>query len=800
MKKRFHLLVTIPVLTGLGSVLFFLFLPYLFDFYLFPRLINELPFTEKELSLSRLSPWKIRGTLTLADDDRPTLLVPKFELHYTPKSLFRGEFSRLLVDSASLQLEMQDGHPQIRGLTGNSPPDLQEVNPSPFLLPLAVETIILKNCSITLHRKYQNPTDIIVDGRFFLDFLEQPEQKKLLSALSGKIQTRGDLTLTGELELKSMDDKYKLNTLLQAPDIGQLTYLFPELMGLRLKGGFSLNGHADFDHFSSKFTGYEMIATLPRFRFTKDNFTLENISLEKPVTLQLAGNQEKSQYSLTNIVLTKPEEITLDLEGEVKIVNRMFNGTGQLYIERTSSTVEISFEGANNKGDDKQPETTISYQMASDTLNIAEALSISSVTADGDIKIKGSTLAATLNSRIPETTLKKSKTRLINLSLHLPFHYPPLPTAAAGKLRIEKIRYQGVNSGTFRATLFPSTEGIGFTTLFTTPFVPGLKLTCDGSALMTADISAHCRIPETRLDSSTFPSFIPLPDELSLNGKLAATGEFRISNKVPAGKLTVDYRDGTLTHGENKLSGINIGVVFPLLPLLQSSPSQLCTIGSLNLGKVKLSDAHIRFRIEDDQSIFLEKSRLSWCGGKVETGGFTLSKDMKELETTLYCDRLGFTELLSQFGIDKTEGQGSLNGRLPLLISSTGLTFDDGFLFSTPGNSGIVRFNDTKQLRQGIPDINKSAYLDYSMKALENFSYNWAKLSFNSQKDDLLIMMQLDGKPAEPLPFGYKKGQIVPSNKGPGLQHPIRLDVNFRLPLQDLFQYGKNIQSIMENM
>jgi hypothetical protein len=86
------------------------------------------------------------------------------------------------------------------------------------------------------------------------------------------------------------------------------------------------------------------------------------------------------------------------------------------------------------------------------------------------------------------------------------------------------------------------------------------------------------------------------------------------------------------------------------------------------------------------------------------------------------------------------------------------------------------------------------------MKALENFSYNWAKLSFNSQQDDLLIAMQLDGEPADPLPFGYKNGQIVPSSQGPGLQHPIRLDVNFRLPMHDLFQYGKSIQSFMENM
>jgi len=135
-----------------------------------------------------------------------------------------------------------------------------------------------------------------------------------------------------------------------------------------------------------------------------------------------------------------------------------------------------------------------------------------------------------------------------------------------------------------------------------------------------------------------------------------------------------------------------------------------------------------------------------------------------------------------------------------LKINRKGLVFDDGFLFSTPGNSGIVRFKDPEQLLQGMPDINKSAYLDYSMQALENFFYNWTKLSFNSKNNELLITMQLDGKPADPLPFGYDNGQIVPTRQGPGLQHPIRLDVNFRLPMQNLFQYGKKIQSIMENM
>ena len=86
------------------------------------------------------------------------------------------------------------------------------------------------------------------------------------------------------------------------------------------------------------------------------------------------------------------------------------------------------------------------------------------------------------------------------------------------------------------------------------------------------------------------------------------------------------------------------------------------------------------------------------------------------------------------------------------------------------------------------------------MDAWQNFSFNWTKLTFTTKGDELLLTLQLDGKPADPLPYDYKAGQMVKGSKGAGIQHPVRLDVNFSLPLRELFSYGKNIQSIMENM
>lgn len=795
MKKRFRFLITIPVLLVLGGMLFFLFIPSLVDNYLFPRLLHNLPFTEKELSISRLSPWKIRGSLSLADEDRTTLSIPRFELEYTPGYLFKRKVAGLLLDSASLHMEMQDGYPVIRGLPSNDSSFVQEDNTSPLLLPLEVETITLKNCSITLHRGLQKPIRIILDGTFALDFTKQPDNMRLLSTLSGQMLTRGDLTLKGDLELKSVENGYDAHLQFKVSDISQLTSFLPYLEKMQLSGEVTLNSQAHFDELLSQLISFKTNAEFAEFRLSNNNLISENNSIENPFNLQLTGNSRKIDYHLANFILISPEYISLDLKGGLEVSEKTLDGIGHLFSQRTQSGATIQFASSNLPSG-----TEISYELAGDAFNVDDNFSVSSYKADGEITFVGSTVSANLRTTIPEISLKKSKISLINSSLQLPFHYPYIASDTTGEIKIEEIQYQKKKSGTLSASLLQSPTGIDFSTIFTTPFVPGLNLTCDGTTLLTTDVSVRCRFPETVFNSTTFPDFVPLPEGISINGLLAADGEFHIKNEVPAGKIRVDYKNGTLTHGENKLSGINVEVVFPRLPLLQSHQGQLCTINSLDFGKIKLSDARIHFRIEDEQSIFLEKIQASWCGGKVESGSFALSSDMKALETTLYCDRLGFTELLAQFGIDGTEGQGSLNGRLPMIINKQGVVFEDGFLFSTPGNSGIVRFNNTQQLHQGMPDINGSAYLDYSMKALENFSYNWAKLSFNSQQDDLLIAMQLDGKPADPLPFGYKNGQIVPSSQGPGLQHPIRLDVNFRLPMHDLFQYGKSIQSFMENM
>jgi hypothetical protein len=357
-----------------------------------------------------------------------------------------------------------------------------------------------------------------------------------------------------------------------------------------------------------------------------------------------------------------------------------------------------------------------------------------------------------------------------------------------------------VDSGRLEATLGTSAQMLNFSSLLTSPLHEGLRLSCRGSANMRKELVLSCSFPEMEMTSSALPSYISLPEALSFTGKIAGELDLTISDDVPSGRAQLKYSEGGVVFNGYSLSNISANLEFPELPRIRSDASQLVTIGSIDLGKINMSDAEIYLRVDDPQTLFIERVRLNWCKGGVETGGFKVSRDMEQLDATLYCDRLSFTELLGQFGVGEAEGEASLNGRLPVVISKKGIIFDDGFLFSTPGKSGIVRFKNTKQMRRGMEAMGKSAYLEYSMDALENFSYNWTMLTFNTEEEELLLSLQLDGKPTEPLPYGFTQGRIVESPKGPGLQYPIRLDVNFRLPLTELFRYGKNIQSIMENM
>jgi hypothetical protein len=137
-------------------------------------------------------------------------------------------------------------------------------------------------------------------------------------------------------------------------------------------------------------------------------------------------------------------------------------------------------------------------------------------------------------------------------------------------------------------------------------------------------------------------------------------------------------------------------------------------------------------------------------------------------------------------------------------IANRSVTFADGFLYSSPGQGGSIKVTAFDLLSANIPkNTVQFAQVDFAAAALKNFQYNWVKLFLDSEGEDLLMQMQMDGRPVQSLPFSYdsRTGQLqrIPDG-GRGIDQPIRLDVNFRLPLNRFLGYSGRLQDILENI
>ncbi len=772
MKKTAIIFSTLLLLLLLSVACSLLFLPYIADTYLFPEIIKNLPFSEKEISLSRISPWKLRGTMTLAESGHDILDLPGIEFNFSPQSLLKKRVESILIDGGTLHLYLDQMKPEKYEQSLQLPK--QKDNTLPFLLPITCNTLTIKNCTIILHRS-QREQHFLINGRLTGDFL---------TSAMAKLQVTGALTLSSTLNLQQKGTGHELLFTISSPDISRSTYLFPEATKFEPKGQLSLSGRLDTENLT-QITALQATAEL------------SNNPSSRPLVITVNGDKETVSAEIKDLSIAAPLQSFIDMQGKYSLARKEFTGTGQAGIPAIPPPVKFSFSGSHTLS-----ETELNFTASVDSFSIGEKspLLFSPFLAQGDLNIRAGVRSGSISGSIAKITLPAQKIEFNNISLSLlPQFLRPDQKNAAGTFAIDTISYNNTPGGSLEGQISLNSEGAEFSTHIKSSISPDLQVECGGILTVEQQGNVTCHLPETYIDSTTFPPFLHLPPQFSITGNLSAEATVSSSDRISSGNLHLQFNDGTMNISENQLSSINMAITLPDLPLIQSEPGQLCSIGSIRFGKIKLSDAKINFRLEDSQSIFIEKSSFAWCGGKVESGSLRLSATEQKVATTLYCDRLNFTKLLNQFGIEDTEGEGSLNGKLPISFSKNGFELDDGFLFSTPGDGGIVRFNNTAQLRRGIGAIDQTPYLDYSMQALENFSYNWTKLTFNSQEEDLLIKMQIDGKPAVALPFGYKKGHIVPTKKGEGLQHPIRLDVNFLLPLTDLFQYGKNIQSLMEN-
>jgi hypothetical protein len=383
---------------------------------------------------------------------------------------------------------------------------------------------------------------------------------------------------------------------------------------------------------------------------------------------------------------------------------------------------------------------------------------------------------------------------------------PPEKRMKTGNFAIAKARFQSYQLTDLAGVIRQTRKGFDLEGRHPDAIVPGLELKFDARSQLVGHGAPVIELNASARRSQKAPAIdlgmlMPGGQGVQLSGRLEAKTDLRVDVGGTSGRSTLLLADATVqaARGDFKINGLRLGLEIPGLPVLRSAPGQQISFTSAQLGDIRIENGRLDFQIEPAPAILLEKGQFDWSEGQVDMHSSRIYLDREDYDLTLFCDRLNLAVLLEQFGAVDAEGSGTVSGKIPIRYRNQKWSVANGFLFSSPGEGGQIRVQGTEILTAGIPkDAPQYMQLEIAREALKDYNFEWAKLTISTEGEDMLLKLQLDGKPARTLPFAFRKdiGSFarVDGQAGGSKFQGIRLDVNFRLPLNKILQYKSIIQ------
>jgi hypothetical protein len=478
-----------------------------------------------------------------------------------------------------------------------------------------------------------------------------------------------------------------------------------------------------------------------------------------------------------------------------------------------SQTGDMSFSlpAVSVKGNIRQDEDNMNQYISSFTLNSREIAFISpdikanipEYLVKGELKYdpdKGINIDASVNFQKGIVSMKDGAINIKEIAGDFPFSWPLDKSYDKGKLSIGNFTYGDYALGPLDLKIAQKKGDINFTGTVKYPALHDMIINIKGSTSLTSksgatNIKAHIPAYKPGADID-LGKFAPALKGYNFNGLLKADGEINLAGPLIRSGLDINIENGTLNNKEMKLTlkDILLSIALDDLISFRSPFGQKIKIGQVSFGDISLTDVAFDFRVDSLSSIFIEQGRFKWCGGNINIQSFRVDTEKDEYLITLFCDRLRLADILEQFGVFGVSGGGTVNGRIPVTISKGKISFQDGFLYSTPGGGGKINIKGTDMFKAGMtPGTPEYIQMDIASEALKAFDYSWVKLSLNTDNEELTVKLQFDGKPENKLPFRYDKelsrfSRVETASEGSNFQG-ISLDVNFKLPLDELLNY-----------
>ena len=227
------------------------------------------------------------------------------------------------------------------------------------------------------------------------------------------------------------------------------------------------------------------------------------------------------------------------------------------------------------------------------------------------------------------------------------------------------------------------------------------------------------------------------------------------------------------------LDGLSGMIDTPSLSQLKTGSAQEFRWKKINTQGFTVDQGELFWQWEQEQRLFVESMRARWCGGTLNLHPFRVQLPLDRLKLVLFCEGIQLDQLLKQFQVGDVEGDGDLGGRLSFELNGDKISFDDAYLYTAPTREGSLKIIEA----QGLDQAMEQNQLQLVRESLKDYRYRWAKISFDAEDDDLVLKLEMDGRPAGLLPFRFdtNTAQFIYDPASPGVDlKGLKLNTNFR--------------------
>lgn len=816
----------------------FFFFPFFLEKKLLPRLAQAIGFPESSCEVRKFSLTGLDlASLQLGYPENHFLSFDSVRLDYSLSGLLRKHMKKVIVSGVEIRVAYKDGRFVIPGMNmedffkGNAEANYDNQNDAPRqLLPLTSGELEVRNAAIT-----------IVSDNSSLRIPFGMKAKPFSS--SGKTTISGyDFQVWFHLDIKTHVPALKIASRI---DIHARRCFPPYKTDIRLnfsgldidyEGYRIMNSPGNIpltidiakkqDAFHATFSPFCIVSPFPaeltmepntgcHIRFSQEgmeiegeflvNFSRELWNASSPAGLQLL-NSGVFPLRFAGTKKGNAWQFFLDAPPSGKA----------LQFHRQVDTFSFSPQSLSIRGKGAESEGAVDFSLAiSDITYISDSFQagIRDFRIYGNSSLQSShvsTMHAFTQLSGAEFTAGGFSAK--KMDAVIPFQWPiPLPQGEKPEYQVEEnryltvgaIKYRGRELGTISAVPYQAGTGVCFTgqyrdffPYFHIDFTAMAGISNEGNVLSEIDFQSSDSGSAVNIDLG---KFLPEMSGMFFEGALGIKGKYQSTGSATTSGAIISIHNSRIDAPEKKMTLTGIDLDFEIKDLVnfQSAPDQILKFQRFAWGDIEINEGEVEFEM-DSSSFFLRKSSFSWCDGYVHTHGLQIKYGKRDIDIICICDRLTLATLLKQFNLAGADGEGAVNGRIPIHYKGGKIKLNDGFLYSTPGKGGTLRFHD-ETLSPGALVAQQTIQLQIAQEALKNFTYDWATLSLQSEGDDLLVLMQMSGRPAGLMPFGFKKDIGLYKTEGTPKANFQQIDfhINFRLPLDAMLQYSSGIGELL---